>query len=145
MKNNELNHETYAQAMKSCEEAIDSSNEINSLVDMCHGLAKEAGWWSDLETGECAIESRNIPEILCLIHSEISEAMEGHRKNLMDDKLPNRKMLEVELGDAVIRIFDLAGALNMDLGGAITEKLIYNIDREDHKREHRQGVNGKTF
>ena len=82
---------------------------------------------------------------LCLTHSEVSEAMEGHRKGLMDDKLPHRSMLEVELADAVIRISDLAGALNLDLGGAITEKLEYNRNRADHKIENRLKDGGKAY
>ncbi len=40
--------------------------------------------------------------------------MEGERKDLMDDKLPHRKMAEVELADALIRIFDYAGAYGYD-------------------------------
>ena len=83
--------------------------------------------------------------MLCLIHSEISEAMEGHRKNLMDDKLPHRSMLEVELADAVIRICDMAGGLGLDLDGAINEKLEFNKNRADHKIENRLTENGKKF
>ena len=83
--------------------------------------------------------------MLCLIHSEISEAMEGHRKNLMDDKLPHRSMLEVELADAVIRICDMCGGLGLDLEGAIYEKLEYNKNRADHKIENRLSENGKKF
>ena len=82
---------------------------------------------------------------LCLIHSEISEAMEGHRKGLMDDKLPHRPMMEVELADAVIRIFDLAGALDFDLGGAIAEKMAFNAQRPDHKLENRVAEGGKAY
>jgi len=78
-------------------------------------------------------------------HSEVSEAMEGARKNLMDDHLPERPMLEVELADAVIRIMDLAGGLNLDLGGAIADKLLYNTERADHKPENRAKYNGKVF
>ena len=87
----------------------------------------------------------NVPEKLCLIHSEISEAMEGHRKGLPDDKLPHRPMIEVELADAIIRICDLAGALQLDLGGAIAEKLQYNATREDHKLENRTKDGGKAY
>jgi hypothetical protein len=113
------------------------------LIDQCHGLARHRGWWHDLDTGMEA--NRNIGEMLCLIHSEISEAMEGHRKGLMDDKLPRRPMLEVELADAVIRIFDMAGGLKLDLAGAIADKLHYNSTREDHNPENRLADGGKKF
>jgi len=86
-----------------------------------------------------------VSEKLMLVVSEVSEAMEGHRKNLMDDKLPHRKMVEVELADAVIRIADLAGALGLDLGGAIQEKMDYNAVRPDHKPENRLKPGGKQF
>lgn len=88
---------------------------------------------------------RNVPECLCLIHSEISEALEGYRKDQMDDHLPHRKMIEVELADALIRIFDLGGALDLDLGGAFAEKFHYNQTRSDHKVENRAKSGGKKF
>ena len=89
--------------------------------------------------------TRNVGELLCLVHSEISEAMEGHRKLLKDDKLPNRSMLEVELADAVIRIFDMSGGLGLDVAGAIAEKLQYNATRQDHTIESRRAADGKKF
>jgi NTP pyrophosphatase (non-canonical NTP hydrolase) len=118
-----------------------------------HSVAAGCGWWTNLETGEslqCNMRKgekpkRNVAELLCLVHSEISEAMEGHRKCLMDDKLPNRPMLEVELADALIRIMDMAEGLGLDLGGAVAEKLAYNLKRADHKPENRMAEGGKKF
>jgi len=113
------------------------------LTAACHGRAWNAGWWHNLDTGEKL--ERNVPELLCLIHSEVSEALEGFRKNLMDDKLPHRKMIEVELADVVIRVFDAAGGLGLDVAGAVVEKMMYNANREDHKIENSKGENGKKI
>lgn len=123
------------------------SNAGNLLVEECHGASKASGWWTDIKTGQ-PIDPNTphlVPAKLCLVHSEVSEAMEGHRKGLMDDKLPHRSMIEVELADAVIRIADLAGALGLDLGGAIAEKLAYNAKRADHKIENRLAEGGKSY
>ncbi|WP_441227986.1 hypothetical protein AB7813_08245 [Tardiphaga sp. 20_F10_N6_6] len=126
------------------------ATSTNTVVRVCHGLANQAGWW-DAKNGQ---DVRDWPEEmlklwvgtkLALVHSEVSEGLEGYRKGLKDDHLPHRDMLEVELADAVIRIFDLAGGLDMDLGGAIAEKLAYNAQRADHKPEIRALTGGKAF
>ncbi|PWC98017.1 hypothetical protein TSO5_03555 [Azospirillum sp. TSO5] len=116
---------------------------LHVAVAECHGASRAAGWYTDLKTGQPL--QRNVPEMLCLIHSEISEAMEGYRKGLQDDKLPHRKMVEVELADALIRIFDLAGYLELDVGGAVLEKMAFNANRPDHKPENRVLDGGKKF
>ena len=115
------------------------------IEERAHTSAREAGWWTDLETGESLAGKRNIPEMLMLIVSEISEAMEAHRRDLMDDKLPHRKGIEAELADAVLRIADFARAHNLDVAGAIIEKDLFNRERADHKVENRKLVNGKKF
>lgn len=113
---------------------------INSLAD--HVFISNHKWWHDKRGNKL---ERNKGELLCLIHSEISEAMEGERKNLMDDKLPHRKMAEVELADALIRILDYAAGFGYDIGGAVCEKLRYNSTRKDHTHEARELANGKKW
>ena len=117
---------------------------LNLLVQICHSATKDAGWWNDLHTGEpLELTQERIGDKLMLVVTEIAEAKEGYRKNLRDDHLPGRPMIEVELADAVIRIADLAGVLGLDLAGAVIDKLAYNANREDHKIENRKAVNGK--
>lgn len=115
--------------------------DLNQYATQCH--ADNEKWWIDIRTGERL--NRNKGELLCLIHSEISECMEGERKNLMDDKLPNRRMAEVELVDALIRIFDYAGAFGYDLQGAYDEKRAFNANRIDHTHEARALPDGKKW
>lgn len=121
------------------------AENINKLVAEIHADNLKAGWWHKggrhlLKTNPLVVSNK-----LALIHSEISEAMEGDRKGQNDDKLTHRKMIEVELADAVIRIFDLCGALKLDLGGAIEEKRKYNLKRSDHCPANRAKAGGKKY
>ena len=72
---------------------------------------KAVGWWDDMD--------RCIYQTLQLVSTEIAEATEGERKNLMDDHIPTRKMGEVELADALIRLLDLAGRYNWGFRSAM--------------------------
>ncbi len=76
-------------------------------------------WWHD-EAGNRL--DRNRGEMLCLIHSEISEATEGELTGKRDDHLPHRLMTEVEMADASIRIYDYAEGFGYDLQ-AVAERL----------------------
>lgn len=116
-----------------------------ALQTLCHDASRNAGWWVAKDGSRVQDNPLCFPSKLTLIHSEVSEAMEGDRKGLMDDHLPHREMREVELADAVIRIFDLAGAYGMDLGGAIAEKMAYNAHRADHKPAARAAAGGKVY
>lgn len=114
---------------------------LSELTTVCHGVSLRAGWWHNPKTGE---PIGSVPEKLMLTVSEVSEAMEADRKGLMDDKLPHRAGVEVELADVVIRVFDLAGALGLDLPSALREKMIFNTQRPDHKPENR-AAGGKAY
>lgn len=136
------------QRREDAENLARSPLAINHLVDLCHGRSIDAGWWKGQDINDPTVVAMK----LALIHSEISEALEGHRKGLMDDHLPHLPMAIVELADAVIRICDLAGALSkricvdgVDLGQAITQKLEYNLHRADHKPEARAAAGGKRI
>lgn len=111
---------------------------LSDLQEICYNTALESGWWSNPDP-------LIVPVKLCLIHSEISEAMEAHRKGVNDDHLPNRPGIEVELADAIIRILDLSGRLHLDIEGAIIDKLEYNSKRADHKPEARLAAGGKKY
>lgn len=118
-----------------------AKSKTDYLQHLCHDLSREGGWWHGVDATDVHV----IATKLMLIVSEISEAMEGVRKDLFDDKIRHRKMVEVELADALIRIFDLAGKMNLDLGGAMVDKLFYNRTRADHKPEARAAAHGKKF
>ena len=193
------------------------------LMETCHEASWEAGWWHDDDGVMLPFENG---KRIALAHSELSEAMEAHRKELNDDKLIHRPGVEVELADFLIRIFDCMGylwkfdqigevsdiekgvltmsklnrttpgilhddvllnisnlhmmvstwfrlrsddevntprieahalgatvaatliaayACGLDVPGALAEKLEYNANRPDHKRENRAKAGGKAY
>lgn len=143
------NYDAHLAPKTSIREAVDI------IANGCHLAAATSGWWLDTETGE---DVRTWPKKfldlwisakLMLIVTEVAEAMEGHRKNLKDDKLPHLPMFMVELGDAFIRIGDLAGGLSdqagVSLGQCVEEKIAYNASRADHKIENRLAAGGKSI
>lgn len=142
---------------------------LRSIQKKCYQQAYDSGWHKDpmrevraeiLAHYGFALSGDDINEILdkpefsgkrefgtrlALAHSELSEALEGVRKNLMDSHLPDRPCAEVEFADAIIRLLDTATVEGWDIAGALAAKMDYNAVREDHKLEARALENGKAF
>lgn len=82
---------------------------------------------------------------IALMHSELSEALEGVRKDLQDDHLPQYKSEVVEMADTIIRILHYCIKYDLPIAEALAAKHYYNGHRADHSREARASANGKAF
>lgn len=143
--------DTYGNAIMElvrCDQAHTTINEaavgVAALQRLCHDLSHRSGWWQEYIDMPPQYRKHFLLGRIALMHSELSEGVEGHRKNRPDDHLPHRSSLEVEIADAIIRLLDLGGALKLDVPGALIEKLAYNQQRADHKPEARAAEGGKS-
>lgn len=120
---------------------MDSVATLNAFAARVHKANHK--WWHDPKTGKKL--ERNAGELIALIHSELSEALEGVRKGINDTHLVTRKMEEVEIADALIRLLDYAAGRGLDLHGAFVEKMAYNATRADHMWKNRRKPGGKKI
>lgn len=96
-------------------------NEWNKITKDVHRIAKDKGWW-DTE--------RNNGEMIALIHSELSEALEILRKHPLSVSVKiDALAIEEELADIVIRVMDMAAGMGWNVGEAIIKKIKYNEGR----------------
>jgi hypothetical protein len=105
--------------------------DLNYWTKEIHENAVNHGWWED---------ERKLPEIIALIHSELSESLEHYRNinyykenninpNVHIDKNGKPDGIAIELVDVVIRVMDYFGKQGWDLEELIKMKHEYNKNR----------------
>lgn len=116
---------------------------LNALGEMFHDNAVKHGFWPfskeheekcsniihPINANQIDVNLRNKGELIALMHSELSECLEGIRKPHQDEHCQEFTSEEVELADAMIRIMEYGTAYKLRLAEAILAKHKYNVSR----------------
>lgn len=96
---------------------------FNDISERTTKVAEDHGWTIDQDPV-------NLTAKICLVHSELSEAVEAIRiGNPESKKIPTFTLLEEELADVILRIMHIGYRMDLEVGGAVVHKLLYNQKR----------------
>jgi len=108
--------------------------KIYEMARLAHQNARAKGFWDDIEYPRNMSPSEHLAKH-ALIMSEVAECTEAVRLPGFDPietkytQSGKPEGLPSELADIVIRVFDYAEALGIDIETAIVEKHSYNVTR----------------